>query len=69
MALTAGVKRIVEFRDDELITDAPVAASTTIFEGGALGWASGYVRPLQDGDAFAGFAVNDVDTAEEHLSV
>jgi hypothetical protein len=37
-----------------------VKGSTTIYEGGAIGLASGYARELVDGDTFVGFAIEGV---------
>lgn len=45
-------------RDYELgeRNELPVAATTTIYEGAAVGMNAGYARPLNAGDAFVGFA-------------
>ena len=45
-------------RDYELgkRNDLPVAATTTIYEGAAVGSTGGYARPLTAGDIFHGFA-------------
>jgi len=45
-------------RDYELgdRNDLPVAATTKIYEGSAIGFSSGYARPLNAGDVFAGFS-------------
>lgn len=42
------------------ILDLPVKASSAIYEGSAIGNASGYHRQLAAGDLFAGFALQDV---------
>lgn len=42
------------------ISDLPVKASSAIYEGSAIGNASGYHRHLAATDKFAGFALNDV---------
>lgn len=43
--------------------DLPVAASTKIYEGAAVGFASGYARALNAGDVFAGFARRKADNS------
>ncbi len=45
------------------IETLPVAASTTIYEGAAVGMNAGYARPLQAGDVYAGFAQRTVDNS------
>lgn len=55
--LTVATPRIYELGD---VTDLPVKAASAIFEGSAIGLASGYARHLADGDTFAGFALGDV---------
>lgn len=42
----------------------PVAASTKIYQGAAVGLSNGYARPLQAGDRFLGFAEATVDNTE-----
>jgi len=57
MALSADTPRAYEYNADPLFTDLPVKASSTIYEGGAVGDdASGYMRALVSGDPFRGFA-------------
>ncbi|WP_191085632.1 capsid cement protein [Roseococcus microcysteis] len=51
--LSANLARSFELGD---FTDLPVAASAVIYEGSAVGIASGYARQLNAGDLFAGFA-------------
>lgn len=48
---------------DGVVVPRPVVASDIIYEGAALGWSSGYVRPLVSGDKFAGFAVEKIDNS------
>lgn len=55
--LTTATARIYMQGD---IDDLPVKASSAIFEGSAIGNASGYHRHLAATDEFAGFALNDV---------
>ena len=55
--LTAGVPRTYEIGDDSA---QPVKSGAAIFEGSAVGLASGYARQLVAGDTFAGFALGDV---------
>ena len=57
MALSADSQRAYEYNLDPLFNDLPVLASSTIYEGGAVGDnASGYMRALTSGDPFRGFA-------------
>lgn len=44
-------------------SDAPVAASATIYEGSMLGDSSGYVRPLTAGDLFRGHSLEYIDNS------
>jgi len=61
MALTEDTPRTYELGD---VNELPVAASTTIYEGSAVGDnGSGYARPLQAGDPFRGFAEAKVDNS------
>lgn len=53
MALSADTPRDYELGE---INTLPVLASTTIYEGSAVGLSSGYARALVAGDAFMGFA-------------
>ena len=61
--LSANTERtyaVGEHRD----TSKPVDASATIYKGACLGDdASGYVRQLQDGDPFRGFALEKADNS------
>jgi hypothetical protein len=57
MALSADTPRAYELGE---INQLPVAASATIYEGSAVGLASGYARALVDGDRFVGFALEKV---------
>lgn len=41
-----------------------IVASDKIWQGSALGWSSGYVRPLVSGDAFAGFSHETKDNSD-----
>lgn len=43
--------------------DYPVVASDIIYQGSALGWSSGEVRPLVAGDKFAGFSLAQCDNS------
>lgn len=49
--------------EDGVVKPLPIIASDIIYEGSALGWSSGSVRPLQAGDMFAGFAVEKKDNS------
>lgn len=61
MVLAADKPRNFELGD---YTDLPVAASTTIYEGSAVGDnASGYARKLVSGDVFRGFCAAKADNA------
>jgi len=57
-ALTKNVNRVYELKN---MNTLPVAANVRIFKGAALGWASGYIRPLVAGDVFAGFAQREAN--------
>lgn len=60
-ALTRACPR--DYEDGEL-NNLQVAASTIIYEGSAVGINSdGYLRPIEVGHIFAGFALNDVDNS------
>ena len=55
--VTLADRKIREFYRGD-IEDYPVIAADTIFEGAAVGEnAAGYARPLQGGDVFLGFSV------------
>jgi hypothetical protein len=62
MALTQDTPGAYELGD---FNDLPVKASTTIYEGAAVGLASGYARGLvaADGDVFVGFASGKADNS------
>jgi predicted RecA/RadA family phage recombinase len=61
MALTADAPRVYELGN---INELPVAASTTIYEGAAVGDnGSGYARGLVAGDPFRGFAESQADNS------
>jgi predicted RecA/RadA family phage recombinase len=60
MALTADTPRVYELGD---INSLPVKASSTIYEGSAVGITSGYARALTAGDDFAGFAERQADNS------
>lgn len=53
--LTADISRKYKLNPD-IRGELPVAASSTIFMGAAVGLASGFARQLVAGDAFSGFA-------------
>jgi hypothetical protein len=53
MALSANTPRTYEFGE---LNDLPVKASSTIYQGSAVGITSGYARALVAGDIFTGFA-------------
>ncbi len=62
MALTMNTPRDYQVADRE---DYPVAATSQIFEGSAVGEnASGYARALVAADKFLGFAVFEADTVQ-----
>lgn len=58
--LGANLARTLELGD---LTDLPVKQSAVIYEGSAVGLASGYARQLVAGDGFAGFCERGVPTA------
>lgn len=60
--LASDTPRIYETGDRNSL---PVAAATKIYEGSAVGVATGaaYARPLQAGDRFVGFAVVQADNS------
>lgn len=61
MALNADSPRVYELGE---INELPVAATTKVYEGSALGDnGSGYVRPLVAGDPFRGFAQRQSDNS------
>lgn len=60
MALSADTPRTYELGE---INTLPVKGSATIYEGAAVGMASGYARGLVAGDAFAGFAQRLADNS------
>lgn len=62
-ALTSSKTRRITRADAVSQVRYPVAASTTIYKGSALGWSSGYIRKLVAGDVFAGFAMEEVDNS------
>jgi predicted RecA/RadA family phage recombinase len=57
MALTANIVRPFGWGN---VTQYPVLASQTIYEGSAVGLSSGYARALAAGDIFLGFAAGKV---------
>jgi hypothetical protein len=62
--LAANSVRDYEANYEELQNDLPVIAADIIYEGAAVGEnTSGYMRPLEAGDPFQGFAVRKVDNA------
>lgn len=64
MALAADTPRAYEYNADPVFGDLPVKASSTIYEGSAVGDdASGYMRALASGDPFRGFAERKADNA------
>jgi len=60
MALSADTPRTYELGE---INELPVAASTIIYEGAAVGLTSGYARGLVAGDEFQGFATEQADNS------
>ena len=60
MAITADTPRAYELGD---INHLPVKASTKIWEGSAVGLASGYARNLVALDQFMGFAIEQADNS------
>lgn len=63
--LSANANREYEESGDPLITDVPVDASATIYEGAAVGENSsaGTARQLEDNDSFLGFAERKADNS------
>lgn len=59
-ALSADTPRVYELGN---INAVPVKASTSIYEGAAVGMTSGYARGLVAGDAFVGFAERKADNS------
>lgn len=59
MAATTNLARV--YSGDSRILWLPCTASTIIYVGAAVSLASGYLRPLNVADAFAGFAEEFVD--------
>ena len=62
-ATTVDLKRKYEAGREPVFNDLPVKASTTIYQGTAVGLDSGYARPIADGDTFAGFANAQADNS------
>ncbi len=60
MALSVDTPRSYELGE---INELPVKASTKIYEGAAVGLASGYARGLVAGDEFQGFATEQADNS------
>ena len=60
MALTQDTPGAYELGD---FNDLPVKASTTIYEGAAVGETAGYMRGLVAGDVFVGFASGKADNS------
>jgi hypothetical protein len=60
MSLSVDTPRAYELGEMNAL---PVKASTKIFEGAAVGLASGYARGLVAGDQFQGFAVQQADNS------
>jgi len=58
MALSARTPRTYEV--DSIYDQLPVKASAVIYEGAAIGMASGYARGLIGTDLFAGFAAESI---------
>lgn len=62
--LAADKVRDYEYSGEDLFNDLEVIATDIIYEGAAVGEnASGYMRPLEAADVFAGFAVRKVDNS------
>lgn len=59
MALSANTERT--FKAETYENTLPVAASTTIYKGSAVGSSSGYAAPLSGADTFQGFALAKAD--------
>ena len=62
MSLSAN-REVDQYVDQELRT-FKVAASTHIYKGALIGLASGYARPLEAGDLFAGIAYEEMDNSD-----
>lgn len=61
MALSANTERT--YKAETYENTLPVAASTTIYKGSAVGDTGGYARALNAGDIFHGFATAKVDNS------
>jgi hypothetical protein len=62
--LAADSIRDYEYSGEDLFNDLPVIGTDIIYEGAAVGEnGSGYMRPLQASDVFAGFAVRQADNS------
>lgn len=63
--LAADKPRVFEIGHDNGLNEVPVIASDIIYDGAAVGESSsdGTARPLVAGDAFLGFAVEQVDNS------
>lgn len=59
MALSADKGRNINYSGVESVHSVPVAASTLIYQGSAVGNSSGYGRKLVAGDQFLGFAAHN----------
>lgn len=62
MALTASVSRRYTASKGNDIR-RKIAASSQVFEGGAVSSVIGYVKPLVTGESFRGFAIEEVNNA------
>lgn len=54
-------ERFLDIIDPDGVEEYPVAATTKIWKGAAVGIASGNARPLVAGDPFVGFCLETVD--------
>ena len=63
MALSADEPRKYASGVPGLLASLPVAASTTLYEGAALGLTSTHARAFTDGDTFLGFAIRKADNS------
>lgn len=63
-AATVEIERSYEGGVEPVFNDLPMKAATKILQGTAVGLDSGYARPIQDGDVFAGFANHTVDNTD-----
>lgn len=62
--LTKDAPRTYELHGAEFDNHLPVVAADIIYEGAAVGEnGAGYFRPLEAGDAFAGFALEQADNS------